>query len=441
MNITATLTRSHLISAIGEGAFLVTFALYFTGVQGMPANVFGLGMSLAWAAGFLAGMPLGHLADRIGPRRAAVLLAAGTALSVAVLPYTGGFVFFLIVVCGYAICQTGLTAARQALLARLVEPAERTRVRARLQSRINGGLAMGATIGASALALDTRPAFLAVLALDAVAFLLAALLISRLPDGTAPEPEPGTGRAVSVLRDRPYLVLTLLNAVALLNMPLLSLVLPLWIARATDAPSWMPATVLVVNTLGVMLCQVRVARRVEDVPTAARSLRTASLVMFVACVLFAGSGTGLSRWLAALVLVVAALVQVFAEMLQSAGSWEIGLGLAPAGRQGLYQGVYNSGIPLARILGPVVLTGLILGGGPFGWLVLGVLFVTGGLLTGPVTRWAIRTRADSGIQADGYQRTGGSGGNDRTRRGPGHVTGAELRDPADHHLRRCHRAR
>jgi hypothetical protein len=62
-------------------------------------------------AGFPAGVPLGHLADRRGPR--------------------------------------GLTAARQALLAGLVTPAERTRVRAVLQSAINGGIAIGAAAAGS----------------------------------------------------------------------------------------------------------------------------------------------------------------------------------------------------------------------------------------------------------------------------------------------------
>ncbi|SDS45226.1 MFS transporter [Actinoplanes derwentensis] len=398
MNITTTLTRAHLVSSIGEGAFLVTFALYFTQVVGLPATRFGLGVSLAWAAGFLAGVPLGHLADRIGPRRAAVLLATGTAVSVAALPYARGYPFFLLAVAAYAICQTGLTAARQALLARLVVPAARTRVRARLQSRINGGLAMGSAVGALALAVDSRAAYLTVLALDAVAFGVAALLLSRLPAGTAPEPGPGGGSVRTVLRDRPYLVLTLLNAVALLNMPLLSLVLPLWIARSTDAPAWMTSVVLAVNTLSVMLWQVRVAHRVTDVASAARSVRTAGVVMLVACLVFAVTGVHGDPWMIGTVLVVAALLQAFAEMLQSAGSWEISFGLAPDGRHGLYQGVYQSGIPLARILGPVALTGLILGYGAAGWLVLGLLIAAAAIATGPVTRWAARIDENRGVR-------------------------------------------
>ncbi|MGW4946530.1 MFS transporter [Actinoplanes sp. NPDC004185] len=390
--VATTLARTHLVNAIGDGAFYVTFALYFTHVAGLSATRFGLGMSLAWGAGFLASMPLGQLADRIGPRRAAVALAAGTAVAVAVLPVARGFPAFLVVICAYGVCQSGLIAARQALLTRLVEPAERTRVRARLQSRINGGLALGSVVGAIALALDTRPAYVTVLALDAVAFGIAAVLLSRLPSGTAPAPVAGGERALTVLRDRPYAVLTLLNAVMLLYMPLLSLVIPLWIVAATEAPTWMAAVVLALNTVSVMLWQMRVARRVTDVSSAARTVRTAGLVMLGACAVFAITDSTPSPGLTCAVLVVAGLLQVLAEMLQAAGSWELSFGLAPAGRHGLYQGMYNSGIPLARILGPAALTGLILGYGAAGWLVLGALIAAAGLATVPVTRWAARSR-------------------------------------------------
>lgn len=383
-----TLARAHLVGAVGDGAFLVTFALYFTHVVGLPAARFGLGMSLAWAAGFLASMPLGHLADRIGPRPASVALAAGTAATVAVLPFTRGYPAFLAAICAYGICQSGLNAARQALLARLVAPAERTRVRAQLQARINGGLALGSVTGALALAVDTREAYVAVLALDAVAFAMAAFLLSRLPAGTAPAPSPTDERALTVLRDRPYALLALLNAVMLLYMPLLSLVIPLWIVQATAAPAWLAAGVLAINTITVMLFQTRVARRVTDVPSAARTVRTAGLVMLAACVVFAATGGTASPWVTGAVLIAAALLQVLAEMLQAAGSWELSFGLAPDGRQGLYQGLYASGIPLARILGPVALTGLILGYGVTGWLVLGALIAVAGLATVPVSEWA-----------------------------------------------------
>ena len=112
----------------------------------------------------LAGVPLGHLADRWGPRRTTVVLALATATALAGFLAVRSYPLFLLVACLYAICQGGLAAARQALLAGLVDPAQRTAVRASLQATLNAGLAVGAGLGALALTVDTAPAYLGVFA-------------------------------------------------------------------------------------------------------------------------------------------------------------------------------------------------------------------------------------------------------------------------------------
>jgi MFS family permease len=79
-------------------------------------------------------------------------------------------------------------------------------------------------------------------------------------------------------------------------------------------------------------------------------------------------------------------------MMQGAAAWEVGFGLAPAGRQGQYQGFYGMAPQFARMLGPVVVTTLLVNWGAPGWLVLGGVFLVAGLLMGPAVRWAERTR-------------------------------------------------
>ncbi|XIE79254.1 MFS transporter [Streptomyces sp. SBR177] len=379
-------------NSVGDGAFYVTSALYFSRIVGLSAPQIGAGLAVAWGIGSLAGAPLGHLADRRGARGSAVLLALATAAAVASFLLIRSFLPFLLAATLYATAQSGLAAARQALLAGLVAPAARVGMLARLQATLNAGLAVGAALGGLAVAAGTRTAYLAVLGLDALGFLFCALVLHRLPAvpagpaGAADEPR------LVVLRDRPYALLTLLNAVLLLRMPLLSLALPLWIVERTTAPGWTVSALFVLNTGAVMLFQVRVARPVTGLPEAVRAVGRSGVVLLGSCAVFATTAAGFGAGPTVAVLVLGAVLQVLAEMRHSAGSWQIGLALAPAGRIGQYQGFYGTGVPLARTLGPLVVSTLLIGGGAVGWLVLGAVFLVAGLVTGPAVRWAERSR-------------------------------------------------
>lgn len=397
------LALAQLANSVGDGAYYVTSALYFTHVVGLaPARV-GLGLTLAWAVGSLVGVPLGRLADRRGPRGTTVLLALATGLAVASFLVVRGFVPFVAAACAYAAAQSGLAAARQALLAGLVPAGERTGLLAHLQSTLNAGLAVGAGLGGLALHAGTRAAYLGVFALDAVSFLLCAALLLRLPSpaatgGAGAHGTHGThgGQASrarqapngpGVLRDRPYVLVTLLNTVLLLRMPLLSLGVPLWITERTAAPAWLVSALFVLNTGAVMLFQVRMARGVTGLATATRAVRRSGLVMLASCVVFALS-SGTSPWVAAGILVAGAALQVVAEMQQSAGSWQLGLDLAPADRVGEYQGFFGTGVTVARTAGPLVLTALLVDWGTPGWLLLGGLMLGASYGMGPAARRA-----------------------------------------------------
>ncbi|MEV8376255.1 MFS transporter [Kribbella sp. NPDC056861] len=387
------LAFAQLANSVGDGAFIVTSALFFTRVVGLSTAQVGLGLTIAWLVGFLTGVPLGNLADRKGPRGVAILLAIATAVSVGSFLFVRSFPLFLIAAIAYASSQTGLTAARQALLAGLVQPAERTRIRAFLQATVNAGLAVGAALGGLALKFDTAPAYLTVFAIDAASFLVAAALIHRVPTVKAVTLRVAGEPRLAVLHDRPYAVLALLNAIMLMFMPLLSLVAPLWIVERTNAPGWVVASLLIINTIGVTLFQVRIARGVTNLRTATRSVRFAGVAMLAACGVFALSAIGMTPAVAAGVLAVAAALLTFGEMKLASGAWEISFGLAPADKQGQYQGFFGTGPAVARMLGPALLTTLVLGWGPVGWMIVGALFLGTSVVTGPAVRWAARTRS------------------------------------------------
>ena len=176
-----------------------------------------------------------------------------------------------------------------------------------------------------------------------------------------------------------------------LHAPLLDVIMPLWIVRHTGAPKVLISVLYVLNTLTVVLTQVRISRRITTLNAAVRASRAAALALVAVCVLFALS-SGRSALPAILLLVAAAALHVYAEMTQSSAGWVLAFDLAPADRQGQYQGLFNSGLAANQMIAPGLLTALLIGWGAPGWLLLGAAFAAAGYATGPVTRWASRTR-------------------------------------------------
>lgn len=391
------LSRAQLASAVGDGSFHVTSALYFSHVVGLSAPQIGLALTVSWTAGFLLATSIGQLGDRVGLRGSAIALSLATAAALVLFVLAPSIVVFVAAMVLYAVAQSGSGAVRQALLVRLVPSDARVVVRARLQSIVNGGIAIGAGFGGVVLSVGTTWAYVSVFVLDALAFGCAALLLVRVPPVAGARAR--ASHRVAVLRDRPYVVAAGLNAVLYLYMPMLSVALPLYIAHSTGAPGWMVAVLFVANTLGIVSLQVPAARRVTDLLGAAASVRRAGLLLMGACVAFWVASMPSSAAVAAVALLAGIGLQVLGEVDLAAGSWEIGFGLADSDRPGQWQGLYSAGLPVARALGPVVLTAIVLGWPGPGWLVLGLIFVGAAFALTPVVAWGQRIRGHATVEA------------------------------------------
>jgi MFS family permease len=123
-------------------------------------------------------------------------------------------------------------------------------------------------------------------------------------------------------------------------------------------------------------------------------------LLFVACLLYGLAG-GRSRDLAIILLLVAELFHVCGELLQAAGSWGYGYGLAPEQLQGQYQGLFSMSYGVANMLAPIIVTTIVVGGGLQGWLLIGAMFFVVGLAMGPVGRWAEANRPPMSVVVQG----------------------------------------
>jgi MFS family permease len=371
------LVAAQAVGALGDGAFTVTVALYVTRVIGLDPTRAGLCLTAAWGLGFLAATPAGRLADRIGLRRSAVTLSAAVAGALVLAAVVRGPVAYLAVITAYAVAQSALGGARQALLAVTVPPEQRVAVRARLAVAVNAGMGIGAALGGLALLADTASAYRVVLLADAATFVAGALLLARLPRPAAVTTRPV--RLRGVLRDRRYVAAAALTAVLYLYMPVLTVGLPLWLAARTAAPAWTVALLFVVNTAGVLALQVRAARTVTSTRTAATAVRRAGFGLLAACAVWACAAATGSPAVTLALAGAGALVQVLAEVFLAAGAWHLSFALADPDRPGEWQGLWTSGVPLARAAGPALLVALLLGWDGPGWLVLGGTFALAGV--------------------------------------------------------------
>jgi MFS family permease len=295
-----------------------------------------------------------------------------------------------------AVIDRGASAVRGGLIARLAEGGRAVEFKAYLRAITNVGISLGALLGGLALAVDQHWAFLSVFALDAVTFVITAFALRRLPHlDPAPARAQGAPR-LQVLRDVPFVVVSLLTGIFAIHFLVMELAIPLWIAGHTTAPTSLVAVVLLVNTVSVALLQVRLSRGATSVPASARALAFAGVWILAGFALIAFAD-GRATWVSVMLVLAGAGVHVVGEMVGSGGQWGLQMGLAPRDRQGQYQGFAGMSFSLSGIIGPPLIALLCIDWGTPGWLVLGGLIVGAGLLSVPVSAWALRTRERYGV--------------------------------------------
>lgn len=151
----------------------------------------------------------------------------------------------------------------------------------------------------------------------------------------------------------------------------------------------MVSAVVVINTIGVLLLQVPLTRKVDSVPNACAAARRAGGCLAIACLALAltsGRGGVLSVALIALT----ALLHLGGEMRQAAAAWTYSMDLAPEDALGQYQGVFNAGLDVTMLIAPAIYSWIVLAPGGWGWLALAGVFAACALAFAPVTAWAVR---------------------------------------------------
>ncbi|WP_446217323.1 MFS transporter [Micromonospora sp. IBHARD004] len=399
--LTRALALQAMVYAVGNGLFQAGSAVFFTRALGLsPAHV-GLGLSLAAGVSLLGTVPLGGLTDRYGPQRVWMVGLLIEAALFGAFPFAGGFAGFLAVVVAMAVVDAASGVARQVYSINVLRPEERVTALAYQRSALNVGFGLGAVISGLVLAVDTMAAYRGMVWFVGSVMLVTAVFVRRLPripETTRPT-EPMS--RLAVLRDRPFMAVAVLSGLLTAHQTLYLTVMPLWVLSRTDAPKTVIAALVLLNTVLVVLLQVRASRGADTVTGAARASRRGALLIALFCLVLPISGVT-EGVLTVVVLVAAAVVLTVAELIESAGSWGLTSTLPPAAQRGAYVGAFRLGGQLQFLAGPAALTALGVTTGGWGWLVIAALFAVAATAAVPLVDWAARTpRLGDPAPADG----------------------------------------
>jgi MFS family permease len=379
-----------LINVYGTGLIITAMTLYAIRVVHLTAASSGLALTIAGLVGLLASMPMGRLADRRGPLdvlRLSLLVVAATAAGYVFIAHS--FVTYLIVAIVDASALSSSLTANVTLLRR-VGGDDATTFRSQINAVLNLGVAFGIATCGVAIQINTVNAYRALFLGNSLSCLIAVAGLSRLPRF---EPLPGAHEEspFAALRDRPFLGYTVLSGAMYMQYFVLGLLLPVWVVFHTNAPRWSVAAFVIINTVMVVLFQVRVGKTVQTLRQGGAAIRRAGMIFLVSCSAM-GLAAGLPAWGALLLLAGAVVLHSYGELWHASATYALDFGLAPPHAQGQYQGLVSMGNFAGQALSPLILVGLVLAGGRLGFVLLGAWFALLGLAGPAVARWGERTR-------------------------------------------------
>lgn len=380
-----------MLYALGDGTFFTSSAVFFTQIVGISAAQVGLGLSAAMAASFVLSVPLGKLADRVGPKRLWTVAGFAGAALYAAWPLVGGFAAFLFVVIALEAVGTAGRAGRGAYAIDALPREERVRSMAFMRAALNVGFTLGALLGGVALALNSDDIVRSLPWVTAVILTVNAISISRMPKATHERSAEPAGQRPGLrgLRNRGFVALFAFDGVLNTNQVLLNVVIPLWLVEKTDAPRVLLAWLFATNTVMAVLLQVPVARGVDTVDACLRASRRSGVFFVISCgiVLVTHDTIG---WITIVLIWLGHVTLTGAELFQSAGHWGFLSELSDPDRLGEYQGVAQLGGNLGGVWAPAVYTYLALEWGGGGWIVIAAAAAVATVAMHPSARAAER---------------------------------------------------
>lgn len=409
--LTAALPHSHrgrvlaagaLLDAIATGSYQAVATLYFVGYVGIAAAKVGLALTVANVCGLLAPIPVARLTGRTGVPRVYVTLLVLRGAGMAGYVLADGYWGYLAVTCFFTMASRAALPLLQVLVGQLEGQGEdRTRTMAALRMVNNVGLSGGFALVAGVQLLHSGIAYRTLFVSGGLLFGAVAMVTAAAcrglgaPARAAPTREGRPRQPRGVYTDRRFLTVAAANAVLLLHDSMLFVLIPLWVIKRCGLPPTVSSVLLMLNTTITVLLQVRVARYAKDVRGAMRVLRWAVAALTAASVFLGSAGRG-AAWELVLLLATAVVLLTIGENLQAVAGWELSFVLSDPAQRPQYLSLFSLGYTGQLIIGPVLMTAVVLPWGLPGVLLMPALFALAAGATGMAVRGTIPARVDAG---------------------------------------------
>jgi MFS family permease len=366
------------IDAIGSGVFMPVSMLFFLVTTNLSLVQIGAAISIASAAVIPAGPLLGGIVDKYGAKR--VLLAGNLAQGIGFLAYlvTDSFLGLTLWTVVVAVGRTAFWGSYGNIVAAISQPGEREKWFGFLGALRNVGFALGGLLAGLAISIGTQSAYLALVLVNALSYGVAFVLLLAVPPMAPSGHRSPEGAWRTVLRDRPYRLLWLVQFCYSTAGMVLNFAMPIYAVTVLGLPGWVTGAVFTINTVMVGFGQGLVVRGMTG-HRRWRVLVLTNLVYAASFVVMLGA-SALSVVLATGVVLVGSIVYTVGELLGGPVLGALGAEAAPEHLRGRYLSLMQLAWTISGAIAPVAFAWLLDRGSAPTWIAVGALSLVGALL-------------------------------------------------------------
>ncbi|TCC40293.1 MFS transporter [Kribbella speibonae] len=338
------------IDSFGGGCAGPLLLLFFNKVAGIPLGTAGVMLTVATLFSIAAPAAVGLVVDRVGPRN--LVVGAQFAQGLAFTGFFFGRSMWLLFLCALVMTtgQRVFWSAIFSLLADVADEGERDKWFGLGGMMQAGGLALGALVAGWLLAIGGDAPFLFAMALNAVTFYLAGLLLLRLHPSHHERTNQDSGPAPLLRKDKTFLALIGANTLLALCTMMLGVGVPVYVTEALTVPKWLVGVLIAATAVVLATGQTLVVRHTEQ-RRRTNVMVVAGITYAVWALLMALQVHIAAGWVVP-VLVLATACYAFADVLHAATNNALSAEISPAVGRGKYLSYWQYSFTFSSVLAP-----------------------------------------------------------------------------------------